>query len=146
MPATQDNAAFTLVKEIDVAAPIETTFASLLEQLGPRNETHEGTPMPMVLEPRVGGRWYRDLGGDAGHLWALVQSYRPPTLLEFHGPLFMSNGSVNTVQYRLAETGGGTHITLTHAVNGEVADEMRDGMNAGWQHMLDTAKSLAERG
>ncbi len=146
MPATDESPVFTLHKEIDVDAPIERTFASLLEQLGPRNETPDGTPLPMVLEARVGGRWYRELGGDAGHLWAWVQSYRPPTLLEFHGPLFMSNGSVNTVQYRLAEADGGTHITLTHAVNGHVPAEMKAGMDAGWQHMLAVAKSLAEGG
>lgn len=146
MPATHDSPVFVIKKQIDIAAPIERAFASLLEQLGPRNETPDGTPMPMVLEPRVGGRWYRDLGRDAGHLWALVQSYRPPTLLEFHGPLFMSNGGVNTVQYRLAETDAGTRLTLMHAVNGRVDDEMRDGMDAGWRHTLDIARSLAERG
>ena len=42
----------------------------LLEQLGPGNEMPDGTPMPMKLEPRPGGRWFRDLGGDNGHFWA----------------------------------------------------------------------------
>ena len=38
--------------------------------------------MTMVVEARPGGRWYRDLGGDNGHLWGFVQSIKRPTLLE----------------------------------------------------------------
>ena len=36
--------------------------------MGRLNETPEGTPLPMMLETHPGGRWYRDLGGDNGHL------------------------------------------------------------------------------
>ena len=45
---------------------------------------------PMVIEPWPGGRWYRDLGNNAGHLWGHVQVIKPPTLLELCGPMFMS--------------------------------------------------------
>ena len=54
----------TITEEIFVRASIETTFASLLEQLGPLNQTPDGKPLSMVLEARPGGRWYRDLGAD----------------------------------------------------------------------------------
>ena len=73
-------------------ASIETTFASLVTQLGRQNETPDGKPMPMILETKPGGRWYRDLGGDNGHLWGFVQSIKRPSLLEIWGPLFMSTG------------------------------------------------------
>jgi uncharacterized protein YndB with AHSA1/START domain len=42
--------------------------------------------MPMVLEARPGGRWFRDLGGNDGHFWGLVQAIKRPTLLEITGP------------------------------------------------------------
>ena len=48
--------------------------------------------MPMILETKPGGRWYRDLGGDNGHHWGFVQSIKRPALLEIWGPLFMSTG------------------------------------------------------
>src|SRR6266850_2407140 len=73
-----------------IVASLEATFAALLEQLGPFNETAEDRPMPMKLEPWPGGRWYRDLGDNNGHFWAVVQAIKRPTLLEFAGPLFMS--------------------------------------------------------
>ena len=41
----------------------------------------------MKIEPWPGGRWYRDLGNNAGHLWGHVQVIKPPTLLEICGPL-----------------------------------------------------------
>ncbi|HMC78203.1 MAG TPA: hypothetical protein VKH34_13745, partial [Vicinamibacterales bacterium] len=59
---------FTLKEEILVRASMEKTFASLLAQMGRDNQTPDGKPLPMVIEPRPGGRWFRDLGGDSGHL------------------------------------------------------------------------------
>ena len=77
-------------QEIHVQASLEDTFAALLEQLGPASEVGDGSLMPMVLEAWPGGRWYRDLGNDNGHLWGHVQAIKRPTLLEFSGPLMMS--------------------------------------------------------
>ena len=56
-----------ITQEIHVKASIETTFEALLEQIGPENESPE-QKMPMILEAWPGGRWYRDLGDDNGHL------------------------------------------------------------------------------
>ena len=49
----------TLNQEIHVRAPIETTFAALLDEVGPYNETHDGKPLAMKIEARPGGRWVR---------------------------------------------------------------------------------------
>ena len=83
---------FTIAEQITVRASVEQTFQSLIAEMGRRNQTPDGTPLPMILEPHPGGRWYRDLGGDNGHLWGFVQSIKRPTLLEIWGPLFMSEG------------------------------------------------------
>jgi hypothetical protein len=56
-------------QQIHVNAPLEVTFAALLDQLGPLNETADGKPMPLELEPWPGGRWFRDLGEGNGHFW-----------------------------------------------------------------------------
>ncbi|HEX3702577.1 MAG TPA: hypothetical protein VHU82_04550 [Vicinamibacterales bacterium] len=34
------------------------------------------------LEAWPGGRWFRDLGDNTGHLWGHVQAIKPPTLPE----------------------------------------------------------------
>jgi len=96
----------TIAQEIHINASIEVTFEALLEQLGPLNMRGEGDPMPMKLEPWPGGRWYRDLGNNNGHLWAHVQAIKRPSLLEFSGPLFASYPFVSNVQYRLTEANG----------------------------------------
>src|SRR4030095_11865125 len=64
-----EHQTFTLTEEISVQASLEQTFASLLANMGRLNETPDGAPLPMVLEAHPGGRWYRELGGDNGHLW-----------------------------------------------------------------------------
>ena len=79
-----------LAQEVEVKADLQTTFAALLEQIGPGNDTPDGRAMPMKLEPWPGGRWFRDLGDGNGHFWGVVQAIKRPTLVEIAGPLFMS--------------------------------------------------------
>ena len=130
--------------ETHVQASLDATFAALLEQLGPGNETPGGKPLQLKIEPWPGGRWYRDLGGDNGHLWAHVQAIKRPTLLEFTGPLFMSAGVVSNVQYRLTEADGGTLVKFRHQALGFTAAEHKDGMAQGWTHMLTHIRERAE--
>jgi uncharacterized protein YndB with AHSA1/START domain len=132
-------------QEIHVRASLEDTFEALLEQLGPHNEGGEDRPMPMVLEAWPGGRWYRDLGHDNGHLWAHVQAIKRPTLIEFAGPLFMSHPVANNVQYRLSEESGGTLIKFRHSGFGLVQEEHRKGVTGGWGYINDKIRQRAER-
>jgi len=134
----------TISEEIFVRASIEKTFASLLEQLGPRNETPDGKPLSMVLEARPGGRWYRDLGGDNGHLWGFVQSIKRPALLEIWGPLFLSTATTSNLIYRLSEAGGETVISFKHTLVGPVPDEFRQNMEPGWEAIHARVKKQAE--
>jgi len=134
----------TITEQIFVKASLETTFTSLLTHLGPMNETPEGKPLTMILEAKPGGRWYRDLGGDNGHLWGFVQSIKRPSLLEIWGPLFISTGATSNLMYRLAEANGGTEITFTHKLVGPVPDEFRQHMAPGWEAIHARVKKQAE--
>lgn len=137
---------FTITEEIRVRASLERTFASLLAQMGRLNETPEGTPLPMVIEPHPGGRWYRDLGGDNGHLWGYVQSIKRPTLLEIWGPLFVSTGATSNLMYRLSETPGGTLITFTHKLVGPFPEDHRSKLATGWAALHARVRQAAETG
>jgi hypothetical protein len=121
-----------------------TLNIALLEQIGPANETPEGKAMPLKLEPWPGGRWYRDLGDNNGHLWAHVQAIKRPTLLEFTGPLFASFPFSSNVQYRLSEVEGGTLITFRHTAFGFIQPEHKVNVNKGWAWMLERARRAAE--
>jgi len=142
--STLENLTLDLAHEINVRASLEATFDALLEQIGPANETPDGQPLPMKIEARPGGRWFRDLGHDNGHFWGHVQAIKRPTLLEITGPLFMSAPVVSNVQYRLKETDGGTLITFRHSAFGFVPDEMREGLARGWTPLLERIRKQAE--
>jgi len=135
---------FTITEEIRVNASIETTFNSLVAQLGRLNETPDGKPLTMILETKPGGRWYRDLGGDNGHLWGFVQSIKRPSLLEIWGPLFMSTATSNNLIYRLSEVDGGTLISFKHTLVGPVPDGVREHAGMGWKAMHAHVKTRAE--
>jgi len=139
-----DDLLLTINQEIHVKAPLDKTFEAILEQLGPFNETPEGSPLPMKLEPWPGGRWFRDLGNSNGHYWATVQAIKRPTLLEFTGPLFASTPFVSNVQYRLSEEPGGTLITFRHTALGVLSDEHRKGVSHGWDYIISKIKVRAE--
>jgi uncharacterized protein YndB with AHSA1/START domain len=145
---TTDNLTLNVNLETLVRASIESTFESVIAQMGRLNETLDGKPMPMVIEPWPGGRWFRDLGGDNGHFWGHVQAIKRPTLLEICGPLFMSSPVVSNVQYRLKEVDGGTLIVFRHTALGFIPDEYRQGMGGldqGWKHLFDRIRKDAER-
>lgn len=135
----------TVNQEIQVNASLETTFAALLEQIGPENETPTNK-MPMKLEAWPGGRWYRDLGDGNGHLWGHVQAIKRPTLLEITGPLFMSDAVISNVQYRLTESKGGTLIKFHHKAFGVIQEQNRQGVGEGWGNIHAKIKARAEKG
>jgi hypothetical protein len=140
-----EDLTLNIAQDIHVKASLEATFAALLEQLGPHNDTPDGQAMPFKLEAWPGGRWYRDLGGENGHLWGHVQAIKRPTLLEFYGPLFMSYPVVNNLQYRLSENDGGTLIKFRHVALGLIVEEHRTGVNRGWTHIHENVRKRAER-
>ena len=133
--------AFEIVKEEEIAAPIEIVFETILEQMGPLNSTPE-KPMPMVLEAHPGGRWFRDLGDNSGHFWGTVQSIKAPSLLEIWGPLFMSTPAVSNLQYRLTEENGVTRMRFVHRAMGWVGDAER-GVDEGWSQMIGRIRTAA---
>ena len=143
---TVESLTFTIEQKIQVQAPLEVTFAALLEQLGPGNETPDGKSLRLKIEPWPGGRWFRDLGDNNGHFWANVQAIKRPTLLEFAGPMFASFPLVNNVQYRLSEAEGGTLISFRHTALGLLTDQHKLEMPKGWSSMHDRVRRYAEAG
>jgi hypothetical protein len=135
----------TVTEEIRVRATLERTFETLLEQMGPDNETPYGEKLPMKIERWPGGRWFRDLGGDNGHFWGVVQAIKRPTLLEICGPLFLSAPVLSNLQYRLAPVEGGTLITFRHSALGFVPDEVRRNLGSGWSVLHERVRRIAEQ-
>jgi uncharacterized protein YndB with AHSA1/START domain len=141
----QEIQTISITREIEIAAPIEIAFEALLDEIGPSGQMPDGKPFPMVIEQWPGGRWYRDLGNNSGHLWGHVQVIKPPTLLELCGPMFMSFPGVNHVQYRLTSVGDGTHLKFTHRAMGPIPDEIRANVGSGWEYKVKRIGEIARR-
>ncbi len=133
--------AFEIIKEEEIAAPIEIVFETILEQMGPLN-TIPKKPMPMVVEAWPGGRWFRDLGNNTGHFWGTVQAIKPPSLLEISGPLIMSTPAVSNLQYRLTEENGVTHLRFVHRAMGWM-DGQEGGVDGGWSYLIECIRTAA---
>lgn len=140
-----ENLSLNITEEINVRSSLTATFAALLEEMGPSNEGANNAPMPMILEPWPGGRWFRDLGDNKGHLWGHVQAIKAPTLLEITGPLMMSFAVASNLQYRLKEIDGGTLITLRHTALGLFPDGYREALSQGWPLLFDRVRRRVER-
>ncbi len=117
-------------QQIVVKASLPAAFEGLIRQLTTVNA------MPLKLERFPGGRWFRDLGENTGHLWGFVQVIKPPTLLEIQGPMFMSYPVAGHVQFRLAEVAGGSKVSVRHRALGFIEDAHREGVVQGWQKIL----------
>jgi hypothetical protein len=143
---TTESLTLEVTQEIHVRASIETTFASVLTQMGRLNETPDGKPFPMTIEPWPGGRWFRDLGREDGHLWGHVQAIKRPTLVEITGPLFMSYPALSNLQYRLTEVDGGTLVAFRHTAFGFMQEDHRKGLTTGWNALNERIKRDAETG
>ena len=134
----------SITQEMHVRSSLQSTFDAIVEQMGPYNETPDGKPLPMAIELRPGGRWFRDLGGDDGHFWGHVQAIKRPTLLEITGPLFMSAPVLSNIQYRLTEVEGGTLLAFRHTALGFIPDEVRRELGKGWTPLLERIRRRAE--
>jgi hypothetical protein len=137
-----------VTKHIEINAPIDIVFETILEQIGPLNETCEGVPLPMKLEAWPGGRWFREFdetGG--GAFWGHVQTIRPHDLLEIHGPLFMSSPAISYVVYKLKRQGNVTLIDFAHRAIGEIPPHLSDGVavTRGWTKQIHRIRDASER-
>jgi len=132
-----------IAKEIEIAASIDIVYETLLEQLGPLLETPDGMPMPMILEPWPGGRWYNNFENHEGHFWGHVQVIEPPGLLEICGPHFMSYPALAHFQYRLTEENGATQFKFRYRVIGQL--EAADRESVSRCDFMKRVRDLAER-
>ncbi len=130
---------FQIVKELLIAAPVEVVFQSVLEPHGPMQQLN------MKLEPWPGGRWFRDLGNNAGHLWGHVQVIKPPKLLEIVGPMMMSYPAISHIQYRLTEQPDGILLKFTHQAMGLMEPELEINVTKGWGEILEQIRIAAEK-
>ena len=129
-------------RSIEIDAPPQAIFESIVEEMQ-AIPGGDGKPMKFKLELFPGGRWYRDLGNNAGHLWGHIQVIKPPTLLEIYGPLMISSAAISHVTYRVTAEGNIHRLSLKHRIFGEFDPKIPEQVGGGWQQVLDRVKTAA---
>ena len=139
-----ESLSFKIEQEMRVKAPIDVTFAALLEQLGPGFEKHDGEPAFQTrsvarrpLVPRPGRQQRPLLGHCAGH-----QAAHAARVLRPADDVARCRQQ-RAVQAR--EENGETIIKFHHAGFGNVPDDMKKGMVTGWNYIIDHARQRAEK-
>ncbi len=133
-----------VTQSVEIKASPEKVWPSVLNQLGKGSTRPDGTSLEADIEPRAGGRWWRNRGKGVEHLWGFVQAIKPGELLELSGPMFMSYPAMNHVEVKLEKAGGGTKVTLRHRAVGMLDPEHKKGVSQGWGHMLQQMKKESE--
>jgi Activator of Hsp90 ATPase homolog 1-like protein len=133
---TLEDLTLDVEQHIDIKATPEKAFAAVLHRFGKGNTRPDGESLQLLLEPKPGGRWYRDRGEGVGHLWGFVQVIKPPSLLELSGPMFMSYPANNHVEVKIEPVSGGCRVVLRHRAIGMIDPQHRKGVGTGWSHML----------
>lgn len=141
--ATKDELLVSVEQTIEIKRAPSDVFEGLVAQLC-AIPGEGGKPIKLTLERWPGGRWFRDLEGGKGHLWGFVQSIKPPTLLEFFGPMFMSYPVSGHLMCRLTEIPGGTKLVFQNQFFGPIPAEVREEMGEGWGDMLEQLKKRLE--
>ncbi len=142
--ANEESRVLDVNQEIEIKAAPGDVFEGLINQLS-NIGGQDGNNIPLVLERWPGGRWFRDLGSGTGHLWGIVQSIKPPTLLEFFGPMFMSYPVSGHLIARLSPVPGGTKLTFRHRAFGLIEQEHMEGVQKGWSQVLEKLKESCEK-
>lgn len=129
--------------EVSIAAAPERVWKAVVEETTSwwsRDFLLKKDAKAFVIESTVGGRVYEDWGGGNGVLWYTVAVVDPPRALHLAGHLFPGFGGPATTMLRLdlkAETGG-TRLTVSDAIVGNVSDKGAAGIEEGWRFLFGT--------
>jgi len=142
--------AFHIEQEVTIAASPVRVFDALTTDVAAwwgMPHMYAEDARDIVLEPRVGGRFYEDWGNGEGALYATVAIARRPERLRLVGSMGMRGAVAGVIEITLAPQGPGTTLRLSHRAVGEVTEETETGYRDGWRGLLaERLKNYVERG
>ena len=138
---------FLITQEIELNAPREKVFASLLDVDGWWCHYHAEKCKPkLVLEPFAGGRFY-EISPEGESFFGQVTQIKSPELLRLSGPLGMARLPVMSVyEYLLEERDKKTVLKLTHRAYGILDPQWHKAHDAGWRELWTSLKNFVETG
>jgi DNA-binding transcriptional ArsR family regulator len=125
------NGTLDVANEVVVAAPREKVFDAIV-RMGAWWPHRFRDGSTVVFEPRVGGRFYEDWGGDGGALYGTVVKLSRPDHVAVQGLMGMS-GPVQAIwSMDLVADGDATVVKYAHRGFGDISDETRESYTQGW--------------
>jgi len=140
----------TIEQEITIEAAPARVFEALTTEVqawwGAPYLISEKTKV-LILEPKLGGRFYEDWGDGQGGLWGTVTQVRKDEVLEITGPIGMGGPVHAVIRYILEAKGATTLLKFSHRAIGQFDDNTLGGYTAGWNDLLAVRlKSWVEKG
>jgi uncharacterized protein YndB with AHSA1/START domain len=140
---SQTPIAFEVHAEIEIDAPLEVVWRSLVEDVGSwwPHSFRDGSRIS--LEPWIGGRFMEEWEG-GGALYAVVTHLVAGTLLTTSGHMGMPGARQYVKTYELEAAGERTTVRTTASTLGDISEERRENYRRGGLELLDALKAHAE--
>lgn len=104
-------------------------------------------PHAIVLEARIGGRFFEQFDADGnGALYGTVNFCLPGKQLSFSGVMGMQGPVINHCTFKLEEAEGGTRLKVSQQILGMVPPDVVAGYNNGWGALLGHLRAFVEDG
>lgn len=145
MPASSTIPVHVIEQALRIAAPRERVFRALTEETSQwfwRGANRDNPPS--VIEPRIGGRFFHDLGGGTGKLFATITLLEPPRRMRMAGDFGHGEAVLCNITFDLVDTASGCEVRVSHHVAGEVMEEMIKEFDDGWAYELNSLRSYIE--
>ena len=142
--------AIHIEQEVTIAAPPERVFEALTSEVAAwwgAPYLYSEAAQNIILEPKLGGRFYEDWGDDEGILYATVTGIKRAERLELTGPMGMGGAVQGFISIQLEPKEAVTVVRLSHRATGEVTAETKANYGQGWQDLLEVRlKAFVETG
>jgi uncharacterized protein YndB with AHSA1/START domain len=141
---TQAPIAFEVHAEIEVAAPPEVVWRSLVEDVGSwwPHSFRDGSRIS--LEPWIGGRFMEEWDG-GGALYAVVTHLVAGTRLTTSGHMGMPGARQYVKTFELEAVGERTIVRTVASTLGDISEERRENYRQGGLEVLDALREHAEK-
>ena len=100
----------------------------------------------VILEPKLGGKFYEAWGTGQGRLWGIVTQIRKNEWIEITGTIGMKGAVQGIISFSLEPKEESTLVTLTHHAIGQITEDMKTGYSTGWKDLLGRLKTFIETG
>jgi uncharacterized protein YndB with AHSA1/START domain len=141
-------------KSVSVDRPVEHAFRVFTEQVGswwPYEKTHsvaEENVETVILEGRVGGRFFERTKTGEEHLWGTILVWDPPNRLVYSWHPGRGEETAQQVEITFTSEGAGTRVVLVHTGWEQLGERMAEAVasyDTGWDAVLGRYVEAASR-